>query len=76
MFTKAVIHLRILRHGTLIKLGINKYTLIRIVRLIMYANPPDSEPWLFNELIAGTVRLKKDELYLLCNTFNVRVLIN
>ena len=26
MFTKAVIHLRILRHGTLIKLGINKYT--------------------------------------------------
>ena len=38
MFTKAAIHLRILRHGTSIKLGISKYTL-RIVRLYYICKP-------------------------------------
>ena len=38
MFTKAVIHLRILRHGTRIKLGINKHSL-RIVRFYYTCKP-------------------------------------
>ena len=46
MFTKAVIHLRILRHGTRIKLG--KHSL-RIVRFYYILYMSESESWLINE---------------------------
>ena len=60
MFAKAVIHLRILRHGTRIKLGINKHSL-RIVRFY-YTCKPVWVRILADEWINYRV-YKKDELY-------------